>query len=179
MSSEKIAKRYAKALMSLSGGDRALQSRFDEQLAVIADLFNDKKINSIISSPIVNADLLKAVFDNVASQVQATTALKNFLSTLVSERRTAVLPEIATAFHRLLLAEQGETEATVVTAVELEPRELEEIKAKVEGMLGKRVTLSTQVDKSILGGFVIKIDNSLIDMSLKTKLDNMTKFAVS
>jgi F0F1-type ATP synthase delta subunit len=46
-------------------------------------------------------------------------------------------------------------------------------------MLSKRVILTTEVDKSILGGFVIKIDNNLIDMSLKTKLDNMTKFAVS
>lgn len=179
MSSEKIAKRYAKALMSLSNGDRALQTRFDEQLSAINELFNDKEIRKVISSPIVNPELLQAVFDNVATQVKATDALKQFIRILVDTRRTAVIPEIASAFHKLYLAEQGQTEATVVTAVALDAKELEDIQSKIEGMLSTRVILSTEIDKSILGGFVIKIDNNLIDMSLKTKLDNMTKFAVS
>ena len=179
MSSEKIARRYAKALMSLSNGDRALQTRFDEQLAAINELFNDKEIRKVISSPIVNPELLQAVFDNVATQVKATDALKQFIRILVDTRRTAVIPEIASAFHKLHLAELGQTEAKVVTAVALEPKELEDIQSKIESMLSTRVILSTEIDKSILGGFVIKIDNNLIDMSLKTKLDNMTKFAVS
>ncbi|RZA24916.1 MAG: ATP synthase F1 subunit delta [Proteobacteria bacterium] len=179
MSSEKIAKRYAKALMSLANGDQALQGRFDEQLAAIEELFQDKEVRKVISSPIVNPDLLKAVFDNVSAQIGASDVLKQFINLLVETRRTAVLPEIAAAFHKLYLTELGQTEATVVTAVALEPKEFEEIQAKVEEMLGKRVILSTQIDKSILGGFVIKIDNNLIDMSLRTKLDNMTKFAVS
>ena len=179
MSAEKIAKRYASALMTLSNGDRALQTRFEEQLAAIKELFNDKEITKVIASPIVNPELLKSVFDNVSNQVQATDALKQFLRILVENRRTAILPEIADAFHKLYLEAQGQIEAKVITAVALEPKELQDIQSKVEGMLGKRVILSTEIDKSILGGFVIKIDNSLIDMSLRTKLDNMTKFAVS
>jgi F0F1-type ATP synthase delta subunit len=46
-------------------------------------------------------------------------------------------------------------------------------------MLGKRVNLLQNVDKSILGGFEIRIENSVLDMTLKTKLEHMTKFAVS
>lgn len=179
MSSEKVAKRYASALMALSNGDTALQSRFDEQLAAISELFQNKEIKSVIASPVVSSDVLHAVFDNVSEQVKATDALKQFLKLLVEGRRTAILPEIAAAYHKLYLHAQGVTEAKVITAVALEPKELEEIKSKVEGMLSKRVNLSTEIDKSILGGFVIKIDNNLIDMSLRTKLDNMTKFAVS
>ncbi len=179
MSAEKIAKRYAAALMSLTGGDKALQGQFENQLTAIKELFEQKEIKKIIASPIVNPELLKSVFENVATQLKANDVMKQFLKLLVEKRRTAVLPEIADAFHKLYLESQGQTEATVVTAVKLENSELEEIQAKVEKLVGKRVILSTQIDKSILGGFVIKIDNSLIDMSLKTKLDNMTKFAVS
>lgn len=179
MSSEKIASRYAKALMTLSDGDRGLQSRFDEQLQAISELFSDRAIRQIISSPIVNPTILHAVFENITAQVKANNTLKQFIHVLVDARRTEVIPEIASAFHKLCLTEQGQTEATVVTAIALEPKELEEIQSKIEGMLSTRVILSTEIDKSILGGFVIKIDNNLIDMSLKTKLDNMTKFAVS
>jgi ATP synthase F1 delta subunit len=179
MSSDKVATRYAAALMDLTKNDVALQSQIDEQLTAFLDLFNDKEVKKVIASPIVSPDLLTAVFANVTGQLKSPEVLKQFVRVLIETRRTALLPAIKEAFHKQLLTAQGSVEATVVTAVALDQSELDGIKAKLEGLLSKKILLSTQIDKSILGGFVIKIDNSLIDMSLKTKLDNMTKFAVS
>lgn len=179
MSSEIVAKRYAAALMDLTHKDQALQAKLDDQLASILSLFEDKEIKKIIASPIVNTDLLKAVFANATQQINSPEVLKQFIRVLVETRRTALIPEIKKAFHAQLLEVQGSVEATVVTAVALDSAELDQVKAKLEGMLKKKVVLATTIDKTILGGFVIKIDNSLIDMSLRTKLDNMTKFAVS
>jgi F-type H+-transporting ATPase subunit delta len=179
MSSDKVATRYAAALMDLTKNDSALQGQIDEQLSSFLDLFNDKEVKKVIASPIVNPELLTAVFENVTGQLKSPEVLKQFVRVLVDARRTALLPEIKEAFHKQLLTAQGSVEATVVTAVALDQSELDGIRAKLEGLLSKKILLSTQIDKSILGGFVIKIDNSLIDMSLKTKLDNMTKFAVS
>ena len=179
MSSEKIAKRYASALMELTHNDRELQAKIDGQLTAIIDLFSDKEIKKIIASPVVNPDVLTAVFNNVAQQLGAPEILKEFLRVLVDSRRAGILPEIKQAFHKQFMDAQWIVEATVVTAVGLDAAELEQIRVKLEGMLNKKILLGTAIDKSILGGFVIKIDNSLIDMSLRTKLDNMTKFAVS
>ncbi|MBC7661786.1 MAG: ATP synthase F1 subunit delta [Chitinophagaceae bacterium] len=179
MSSEKIASRYASALMELTKGDAAVQAKIDSQLTSILDLFADKEIKKVIASPIVNTELMSAVFKNVADQIGAPEILKQFFRVLVDARRTAIIPEIKQAFHKQFLESQGQVEATAITAVQLDAGELDQIKAKLEGMLNKKVLLTTQIDKSILGGFVIKIDNNLIDMSLRTKLDNMTKFAVS
>lgn len=179
MSSEIVAKRYASALMDLTQKDVSLQANIDEMLESILSLFADKEIKKVVSSPIVNPELLKAVFENVNAQVKAPEILKQFIRVLIETRRTALIPDIKKAFHAQLLEAQGSVEATVVTAVALDAAELGEIKTKLEGMLKKKVVLATAIDKTILGGFVIKIDNSLIDMSLRTKLDNMTKFAVS
>jgi F-type H+-transporting ATPase subunit delta len=179
MSSNKVATRYAAALMDLTKGDIALQGQLDQQLHAIIDLYNDKEVKKVIASPIVNPELLTAVFANVTGQMKSPEILKQFIRVLVDTRRTAILPEISEAFHKQFLTAQGSVEATVVTAVALDQAELDGIKEKLSGLLNKKILLSTQIDKSILGGFVIKIDNSLIDMSLRTKLDNMTKFAVS
>lgn len=179
MSSEIVAKRYASALMDLTQKDPALQATIDELLESVLSLFADKEIKKVIASPIVNPELLKAVFANVNQQINAPEVLKQFIRVLIETRRIALIPEIKKAFHAQLMAAQGIVEATVVTTVALDAAELDQIKAKLEGMLKKKVVLATAIDKTILGGFVIKIDNSLIDMSLRTKLDNMTKFAVS
>lgn len=179
MSSEIVAKRYASALMDLTKTDPTLQAQIDDLFESILSLFADKEIKKVISSPIVNPELLKAIFANVNEQIKAPEVLKQFIRVLIETRRTALIPEIKKAFHAQLMTAQGFVEATVVTTVALDAAELDQIKANLEGKLKKKVVLATAIDKTILGGFVIKIDNSLIDMSLRTKLDNMTKFAVS
>ena len=179
MSAEKISRRYAAALMDLTDKDLALQVELDNHLTALLELFADKEIRKVIASPIVNMDLMNAVFQNVTGQLKSPEILKQFLRVLVEAHRTALIPGIKEAFHSLLLELQGNAEATVISAIPLDSTEIESIRAKLEGMLDKKIILETKIDKSILGGFVIKIDNSLIDMSLRTKLDNMTKFAVS
>ncbi len=179
MSAEQISKRYASSLMQLTKGDIALQTKIDEQLSAIVDLLENKEIKKIIASPVVNTEIVNAVFANVGTQLGVAEIFKQFLKVLVDARRVSIIPEIKQSFHTSLLEAQGLVEATVTSAVTLDAGEIDQIKAKLEAMLGKKVKLETKVDKSILGGFVVKIDNSQIDMSLKTKLDNMTKFAVS
>lgn len=179
MSAGKIAHRYAVSLLSLTNGDKALQDQVDQNLSEMSKLYEDKALKKVLASPVVNPSLLKEVFENAANQLKSPPLLREFLRAIVGANRSSFLPEIGEAFHSLLQKERGIVEATVVTAVALDQGEFDEIRAKVEGLLQKKVTLNTQIDKSILGGFVIRIDNSLLDMSLKTKLDNMTKFAVS
>jgi len=179
MSSETVAKRYASALMNLTQNDQALQAKIEDQLASIVELFDHKDIRKIIASPIVSPEILKPVFTNITGQLSSPEILTQFIRVLVETRRIAVLPDIKKAFHALYLEAHGQVEATVVTAVALDPAELEQIQTKLEAMLQKKIVIATAIDKTILGGFVIKIDNNLIDMSLRTKLDNLTKFAVS
>lgn len=179
MSAGKISQRYAISLLNLTNGEKNLQDQVDQNLFEISKLYDNKALKKVIASPVVNPSLLKEVFDNAVGQLNSPPLLREFLRTIISANRSSILPEISQAFHDLLQKERGIVEATVVTAVALDQGEFDEIRAKVESLLQKKVSLSSQIDKSILGGFVIRIDNSLLDMSLKTKLDNMTKFAVS
>jgi F-type H+-transporting ATPase subunit delta len=179
VSAGKIATRYAISLLALTKADAALQDQIDQNLFEISTLYDNKALKKVLASPVVNASLFKEVFDNATTQLKSPVLLKEFLRAVIGANRISIIPEISEAFHSLLLKERGIVEATVVTAVPLDESEFKDIQAKVESLLHKKVTLNAQIDKSILGGFVIRIDNSLLDMSLKTKLDNMTKFAVS
>ncbi|WP_141736711.1 ATP synthase F1 subunit delta [Oligoflexus tunisiensis] len=179
MSAEKIAHRYATALLSLTEGKADVQDKITSDLAAMAQLYDDKAIRKIIASPIVNPELLQSVFNNVTEQLKSPDVLKRFLGTLVESKRTALLPTLAQDFKHQVQKSRGIVDATVTSAVVLNEAELKDIRTKLESMLGKRVNLLQSVDKSILGGFEIRIENSVLDMTLKTKLEHMTKFAVS
>jgi F-type H+-transporting ATPase subunit delta len=179
VSAEKIAHRYSAALLSLTEGQNDVQDKIISDLEAMAQLYQDKAIRKVIASPIVNADLLKSVFSNITGQLQSADILRKFVGTLIESKRTALLPELAEDFKRQVQKSRGIVDATVTAAVALNETEVQDIRTKLEGMLGKRVNLIQAVDKSILGGFAIRIDNSVLDMTLKTKLEHMTKFAVS
>lgn len=179
MSQEKIATRYAAALMNLVQGQAGAADSVAAKLQEIGVLFEDKGLRKIIASPIVSTDLLREVFSYATKDLEAHSVLKKFLEVLIQARRTALLPSIAKAFHRKLQQQRGIVDAVVTTALPLKEDELKDIEARLEAMLGKKVQLETRVDKSILGGFVVRVENSLLDMSLKTKLENMTQVAVS
>jgi len=179
VSAEKIAHRYTTALLSLTQGQTDVQDKIVSDLAAMGQLYENKAIRKIIASPIVNPELLQSVFNNVTDQLQSTDILKRFIGTLIENKRTALLPELAEDFKRQVQRSRGIVDAIVTAAVALNESEVKDIRTKLEAMLGKRVNLILNEDKSILGGFEIRIDNSILDMTLKTKLEHMTKFAVS
>jgi ATP synthase F1 delta subunit len=179
VSAEKITHRYSAALLSLTQGQNDVQDKIISDLAAIGQLYDDKAIRKVIASPIVNPELLQSVFNNVADQLKTSDVLKRFIGTLIESKRTALLPEIAQDFKRQVQKSRGIVDAIVTAAVALNESEVKDIRTKLESMLSKRVNLIQNVDKSILGGFEIRIDNSVLDMTLKTKLEHMTKFAVS
>ncbi|MCX6129513.1 MAG: ATP synthase F1 subunit delta [Proteobacteria bacterium] len=179
MSAAKIARRYAVALQTLTAGERALEDKIIYDLQEIAGLYSNKAIKKIIASPIVSQDLLNEIFGCVEKQMQSPDILRKFLGTLVEHRRTALLPELAGAFRKLVQQSRGQVDALVTAAVVLEEGELNSIKSNLESLLHKKINLVQALDDSILGGFVIRVENSVLDISLKTKLEHMTKFAVS
>jgi ATP synthase F1 delta subunit len=179
VSAEKIAGRYAVALLNLSSGQIAEQDKIIHDLGEIATLYQNLSIKHIIASPIVSRELLGEVFASIVQQLKSSDLLKNFIRTLIENKRTSILPEIESSFRSLVQKSRGIVDARVTTAVALQETDRKEIQAKLESSLKRKVNLAEKIDSGILGGFVIHVENNVLDMSLKTKLENMTKFAVS
>lgn len=179
MSAEKIAHRYAMALLGLTQGQQDLQDKIISDLREMSRLYQDKAIRRIIASPIVSRELLEAVFANMTNQLSSSDLLKRTIGMLIENKRTLILPELTLSFEREVMKQRGIVEAVLTSAVQLEEAEIEGIKARFEKLFQKKIILTQKVEKSVLGGFVVRIENSVLDLSLKTKLENMTQFAVS
>lgn len=178
MAVERIAKRYALALIELCSQDMEKARHYESSLKAIEAIFENHDIKVVLTSPVVGSELKRAVLKDISEQLEADKVLSCFLDHVAEANRVSIIPAIGRALKKLINESQGVVEATVTTVFELDTDSLKDIQDKLEFQIGKKVELNNEVDKSVLGGVVIRVENSVLDMSLKTKLESLTRSAV-
>jgi len=179
MSALRIASRYAKALFQIAAGNVDSAEKTFTALQSVNELFKIESAAKVLRSPVMPNDLKRSLVDLALSKSGADSHLTNFTDTLTSAGRLGLFPEVVQAYEALLNEAKGILQAEVTAAVELGQTELDSVKASLRGLLGRDVRVVQKVDPSILGGFVVRIGNMLIDMSVKTKLNGLANSALA
>ena len=112
--------------------------------------------------------LIEALFNNKINN-----DLKNFLKILVEKGRISSLKSIELTFKELLNDKHNIIEGTVISAIALTEKQVKELEEKLSKKYNKNVTLENEVDQSILGGVLVRLGNTQIDGSVKTRLNNI------
>ena len=178
MSGNRIASRYAQALYRLAGGDLKKAKASMQSLLGISELFKIDESNRVLRSPIMPADLKQSLFNAALEKSNGTEELRNFCATVISSGRVALFPHIVEIYQSLIDEAEGRVHAHLKSAVELGAAEIGDVKSALEGVLKKKVEIGQQVDAALLGGFVVRIGNLLVDYSVKTKLEALAQNAV-
>jgi F-type H+-transporting ATPase subunit delta len=92
---------------------------------------------------------------------------------MAKNRRLAGLADTIKGYQTLVAISKGEVEAVVTSAEKLTDKHVAALKAALKATTGRDVQLTTRVDKSILGGLIVRIGSRMMDNSLKTKLQNL------
>ena len=168
-----ITERYAGALFELALSEKKLDavekdlSRFDAMLNGSQDLMR------MVRSPVFSADeQLKAV-DAILSKSRISGLAANFIRVIARNRRLYTMPQMLSAFRKLIARHKGEEAADVTVARPLTAAQKKELAAALKAVAGKSVSINEAVDPSILGGMIVKIGSRQIDTSLKTKLSSL------
>ncbi len=103
------------------------------------------------------------------------TVFNNFLKLVWQNKDWKNLNKIVASFTKVYSQEEGLTEATVITTKEISASLQNSVKEWLEDQTKKSVNLKTEVDESLLGGLVIKQEDTILDASLKTRLKNLKK----
>jgi F-type H+-transporting ATPase subunit delta len=99
--------------------------------------------------------------------------LRNLIAVLISNDRIGQVKEVAQAYRRLLQEQLGIRPAEIVTARELETKEREELVAEIAKLAGSKIEASFTLDKSILGGTVVRIGSTVYDGSVRGRLERL------
>lgn len=177
MTTRRVARRYARGLFTLDEGKLGQARTHAQMLGVIKELFDERDAGKILRSPVMPPELKRELLTYGLQKAQADQLVTNLVNAMLEAGRVDVLPDVAAAFQELIDEAEGIAKAEVVSAVQLNAADIEAIGASIGRILKKRVEIQPVVDPSLLGGFVARIGNYRIDMSLKTKLDGLAQAA--
>ncbi len=175
MSTKLIAKKYAKALVMVGSESKGGSSQFSSGLAAITELFTIKKAAGILRSPVMPSVLKRELLAYAIAQAESSQkTLLAFVDLLITAQRVEILPEIAVFYEVILAAERGQQSGIVTSAVALDDREVAELAQQLQGVFKQQVLLENRVDPGLLGGFVVRVGNTLIDQSITSKIKAFT-----
>ncbi|MCB1539190.1 MAG: ATP synthase F1 subunit delta [Rhodospirillales bacterium] len=175
MSAGQVAHRYAKAWLSAAKDKQALEPVAQDIHALLSMAAASPEFMTFLTSPLIGrADQDKAMraIAQKAKFHELTTAL---LSVMAQRRRLSVLPATLAAARNLIDAAAGTARALVTTATALDEKRVADIRDALAKKLGKDVAVQTKIDPAIIGGMVVRVGSTLIDDSVKTKLDRMAR----
>jgi len=175
MSASKIASRYAKALMDLAIERGELASVHGDVELFDKSLASNDDLRLLLKSPIVNTEKKQTILTRVfgGSFSETTTS---FMGIVLRKRREAYLPEMVDAFIEQYRTYKSITTAELTTAVPVDGVILAKVRHMVLANTGrKNIELTTKVDKSLIGGFILTFDDKLYDSSISHKLAKLRK----
>jgi F-type H+-transporting ATPase subunit delta len=92
---------------------------------------------------------------------------------LIEKRRIEFLREIADEYEKFLEDYKGLIKARVITAVVLDEGFKNRLKDKLENLSGKKIEIIHKIDRSIIGGIIVHLNNQVIDRSIRYQLNTL------
>lgn len=168
----KAATRYAKAFMKSAIEKDKLEKAKSDILLIQDVLQNSSELRSFLKSPLIKKEVkTSALLEVFKGKVDELTIS---LLQLISEKgREELLLSITKSFVDLYNKHMGITEVHIVTSLALDEKQKSSLQKKLETETGKKVSLHTSVDERLIGGLQVRIDDTVIDGSVKYKLNQL------
>jgi F-type H+-transporting ATPase subunit delta len=170
---EEIASVYARSLFEVAQETDKLDE-VREQLGQFADaLEGDRELQVFFFSPYFSSEEKKDGLGKVLDG--ANPAILNFLELLVEKHRMPALFRIRRTYDQLWEHENKLLPVEITSAIELDDEIAQRIGDQIGQQTGQRVELTKTVDPEILGGLVLRVGNSILDASIRNRLENLRK----
>jgi F-type H+-transporting ATPase subunit delta len=170
---EEIAEVYARALFEAAQENDVLDAVHDELAEVDDALRENDDLRMFFFSPYFSSEEKVDGVRRVFSDAEDRTI--NFLELLAERHRLPVLPRIRRAFDELWAEENKILPVSVTSAVDLDDKLVESIGERIQEQTGQRVELSSKVDPELLGGLVVQVGNTVLDASVRNRLEKLRK----
>jgi F-type H+-transporting ATPase subunit delta len=165
-------KRYAQAVFEISLESDGLKE-WQSNLTKIAQMVEDEEFVGLAENPKIPFDMkIKLVQEKLG---KTKPMVLNLVYLLVSKGKLKTARQISEEYNNFLNKHYGIRNAEVTIAIPLDTVEKEKLGKQLEELVGEKVSMNVQVNPEILGGFVARIDDSLIDGSIRNRLEMLKK----
>lgn len=175
MQNPRLASRYAKSLIDLAVEQNSLEDTLKDVQLLSNVCSQSREFCVMLRSPVVSPDKKEAIVEAVFND-RMHTLTKAFMNLLVNKGREGYLPEIAMAFIDQYKQMKNIRTVKLTTAAPVNDSVKEAIRTKVAAsMPGQQVDMNVSIDPELIGGFVLEMDDRLIDASVRRDLQDIRK----
>ena len=174
MSYTKITLRYAAAFFDLADEKDVMENAYKDMTLLGNVCDSNRDFVQMLQNPVINAEKKKKVITHIFGTSVNALSL-SFMSLMIRKRRERYLPSIAEAFGDLYLASKGIKTAFVTSAVELTEKDKTGVLEIISKLTDKKIDLVEKINESLIGGFVVNVDNFQVDQSISTKIKELKK----
>jgi F-type H+-transporting ATPase subunit delta len=172
MAGSRAALRYATALLSQAEDKGQVNAVLADMQRVLQTLAVSSDLRSALRSPVVKTEDKEKVMREVFSGASKETS--DLFGILASNKRVALLGQVAQAFLDLYRKAQGIQAANVVLAAPLTGDLEKQIMAKAKAMTGgSTIELTTEIDPSIIGGFILRVGDLQYNASIANQFQKI------
>ena len=174
---ELVAKRYALALFE-AGEDLDKINDFKDELEFLKTVLEDEKdLIILLSHPRIKKEEKKDLISRIFKD-RLSLELVNLLYVLVDKRRESNILDIIQKYMELYNEHENIVKVVAMTAVAMEEASKDKLVETLGKKLNKKILLTNEIDQSVIGGVLLKVENKIIDGSLKGQLDSLSKVII-
>jgi F-type H+-transporting ATPase subunit delta len=170
---EEIADVYARALFEVAQQEGDLDTVHDQLSQFTDAVESDRELQTFFFSPYFNVDEKK---DGLHRAVDgADDAVRNFLELLIEKHRMPALMRIRRVFDDLWRKENQMLSVQLTSAIDLDEQTVAQLGHTIGERTGRKVDVTHRVDPDILGGIILRVGNSILDASIRNRLETLRK----
>jgi F-type H+-transporting ATPase subunit delta len=166
---------YSQALFELAS-ESNLANDIENQVSSILELIRKSEdIKEFIKDPTNKIEDQLKIINAISDQFKFNELLKKFLGFTVTKRKFFYIEKILNDFLFICSNSRGEIQAELSAAKNLNESEINKIKDELSSTFGSNIKLNHKHDPSLIGGLIIKVGSTMIDTSLKSKIQKIEK----
>lgn len=175
MANQRLSSRYANSLLQLAQESNSLNDIFSDVKLINDSIVGSEELSSMLNSPIINSTIKNTILEKIFGG-KVKTLTSKFLKLLLSKGREAYLQEITTTFIKEYNRINKIANVTLVTAIPATDKIVKEVTSFLtKSEKYSKVSITQEVDSKILGGFILKMGDQLLDNSISRKLQVIRK----
>jgi len=168
-----LSRPYAKAAFDVAQKEGKI-AEWEDRMGKLVEAL-EQSGDALLRNPAITAANTREIMGAVMDQLGMTTPEKNFINILIDNKRLSLLPWIHEEFVEARKLASGITDVRIITAIPLEPKQLEQLTRSIEKKFNIKAAPKVEVDKELIGGVKIVIGDMVYDDSIKGKLEQLRK----
>lgn len=166
--------RYANAAYVAASKAKQLEKVETELAALNKSAQTSASFKSLLENPLISRE---AKMKYVSTLDQLSPITRNLLATMAGNARLGELSKVALVYEQLMKAKRGQVDAKIISAEALTPAQLKEVQTAMQSQVpaGKSFVIQAVTDPSIVGGLQVQIGDQFLDLSVKSRIEEIAR----